>query len=264
MNNLLLKVLDTAILAGSKIMTYYNDIDYSIKQDQSPLTIADIKSNELIKTDLSSYSNFKILSEEGQQPSWQSRQKWKQFWLIDPLDGTKEFLKKNGEFTVNISLIENNIPILGVIFLPAKNILYYALKGSGSFKCALSEFKKKSFFLFNEKNKISVSKILGKKIRIVASRSHPSDKLKLWLDKHQNYDLIDAGSSLKFCLVAEGNADVYPRFVGSSEWDIAAGYVILKEAGGVILDENNNQIKFNKKNIRNPNFIASSAKFNFL
>ncbi len=259
MKNLLINVVSTAIKAGDKILSYYNDTSFTIKEDQSPLTEADIQSNLIIKNELNSFSNYNILSEEGAKIDWTIRRKWSNFWIVDPLDGTKEFLKKNGEFTVNIALIENNIPKMGIIYAPALKTVYYGLKDHGSFKHKIIDNRTKIDF-FSESNKITCNND-ALNLKLVASRSHPSKELNDWLLKYNNYELLDAGSSLKFCLVAEGAADAYPRFVGSSEWDIAAGYIILLEAGGIILDDKKNNLQFNKESIRNPFFIASSKLF---
>ena len=260
MKKLLINAVLTALKAGDVIMSYYNQDDFILKKDKSPVTKADIKANEIIENNLKLFSNYEILSEEGCKVEWEKRKKWNNYWLVDPLDGTKEFLKKNGEFTVNIALVKDKKPVLGVIFLPAKKKLYYALEGFGSFKHNYINSNKKINF-FNSNNQIFTNKKINNILKIVASRSHLSKDMDKWLIKQKKYDLVDAGSSIKFCLVAEGTADVYPRFVGSSEWDIAAGYIILKESGGITLDVNKNNIKFNKKNIRNPYFIASSQTF---
>jgi 3'(2'), 5'-bisphosphate nucleotidase len=257
--DLLLNLIKTSIKAGNSILTFYDNPKFTIKDDKSPLTEADLASNAIIKNDLMSYSKLPILSEEESVIDWDERSKWAEFWLVDPLDGTKEFLKKNGEFTVNIALIRHNKPVMGVIYAPALKTLYYASKGLGSYK-HLNVFNHEDINFLNKNNLITTKNTLDN-LKIVASRSHPSELLEKWLKNQNHYKLIDSGSSLKFCLVAEGVADVYPRFVGSSEWDIAAGHIILTEAKGVILDENNNELLFNKKSIRNPFFIASSSVF---
>ncbi len=259
MKELLKKVVYLSIKAGNSILNHYDSDEYEVKEDKSPLTKADIESNEVIKKGLNSFSAHNILSEEGSKTSWDIRKNWSSFWIVDPLDGTKEFLKKNGEFTVNIALIENNIPKLGVVYAPALQTLYYGLDKNGSFKHKLDS-KLNNINFFNNSNKIKCKTNI-ENLKVVASRSHPSKELDDWLSNFNNYELIDAGSSLKFCLIAEGVADVYPRFVGSSEWDIAAGYVVLKEAGGKIIDSNLKKINFNKESIRNPHFIASSDIF---
>ena len=253
---LLLDICNIAILAGDEILHFYNEgIEVTCKIDSSPLTKADLASNKFIIDSLNTLdSNIPILSEES-LVDWNSRKNWNKYWLVDPLDGTKEFIKKNGEFTVNIALIENNKPILGVIFVPAKSALYFSQKGFGSFllhtKIALSSL--------DETKKIVVSK-QSNPVRIIGSRSHSNNIFTNWVnEKFPNAEIIQAGSSLKFCLIAAGEADIYPRFGPTSEWDIAAGHIILSEAGGKILTLENKEINYNEKeNVLNPEFIASN------
>jgi len=253
---LLLEICNIAILAGDEILHFYNeDIEVTSKIDSSPLTKADLASNKFIIDSLNTLdSNIPILSEES-LVNWNTRKNWKKYWLVDPLDGTKEFIKKNGEFTVNIALIENNKPILGVIFVPAKSALYFAQKGFGSFllhtKIALNSLD------VTKKNTVSKPSNI---VRIIGSRSHSNNTFTNWVnEKFPNAEIIQAGSSLKFCLIAKGEADIYPRFGPTSEWDIAAGHIILNEAGGKILTLENNEINYNEKeSVLNPEFIASN------
>jgi 3'(2'), 5'-bisphosphate nucleotidase len=262
MNDLIKKISNISIQAGNKILSFYDEeiVDIEDKSDGSPLTKADLASNEIIKKELGLIDqNINFLSEEGKNIDFEVRKNWNKLWVVDPLDGTKEFIKKNGEFTVNIALIENNKPVLGVIYAPALKTLYYAQSQLGSFKHTEVDIDSDIKF-FDTKNRINCGKITDK-MNIVASRSHPSEELEVWLKKFENFNLVDAGSSLKFCLVADGSADVYPRFVGSSEWDIAAGVIILQEAGGKVLDTDNNELLFNKPSLRNSFFIASSNSF---
>ena len=193
-----------------------------------------------------------ILSEES-LVEWNERKNWTKYWLVDPLDGTKEFIKKNGEFTVNIALIEKNKPILGVIFVPAKSKLYFAQKKNGSFKINT----KVELSTLDEAKKIFVSQ-KSNLIKIIGSRSHSNSAFTNWVNKKfPHAKIIQAGSSLKFCLIAEGNADLYPRFGPTSEWDIAAGHIILNEAGGKISTFKNSEINYNmKEDILNPEFYA--------
>ena len=252
--NLLLDVCNTAIRAGDEILKYYiEDIEVTYKDDSSPLTKADLSANKLIMSSLNQLDvNIPILSEE-LIVDWSKRKKWNRYWLVDPLDGTKEFIKKNGEFTVNIALIENNKPILGVIFAPAKSKLYFAQKKNGSFKINT----KVELNNLNTAKKIFVSK-KSNVIRVIGSRSHSNTTFTNWVnEKFPNAKIIQAGSSLKFCLIAEGNADIYPRFGPTSEWDIAAGHIILNEAGGKISTFKNCEINYNmKEDILNPEFYA--------
>ena len=261
MDTILKKVIMIALDAGDVILKYYNnEIKYISKDDQSPLTQADLESNNLIKRRLKLINNnYNILSEEHKNEEWKIRRNWKSFWLVDPLDGTKEFINKNGEFTVNIAMLENNYPILGVIYAPYLKTLYYGVESRGSYKITnINNYD--DFKLFNESDKIFCRQKIDK-FKIIASRSHHSVLLDEWLANFKNYEISDAGSSLKFCLLAEGKADVYPRFVGSSEWDIAAGEIILKEAGGIVLDLDDNHLLYNKETLRNKYFIASSKQY---
>ena len=253
-NKLLLDVCNVSIEAGKEILNFYNnDIEVTHKEDLSPLTKADLASNKIILESLHKLkSNIPILSEES-LVDWSIRKNWKKYWLVDPLDGTKEFIKKNGEFTVNIALIEDNNPILGVVYVPAKSLLYLAEKNKGSFKT-------------NTKNKLEnfegIQKILVSsqttRARVIGSRSHSNATFDNWVkEKFPNAEIVQAGSSLKFCLIAEGEADIYPRFGPTSEWDIAAGHMIVNEAGGKIRTFQNDSIKYNtKENIINPEFYA--------
>ena len=253
-NKLLLDVCNVSIEAGKEILNfYYNDIEVTHKDDLSPLTKADLASNKIILESLTKLnSNIPILSEES-LVDWSIRKNWKKYWLVDPLDGTKEFIKKNGEFTVNIALIEDNNPILGVVYVPAKSLLYLAEKNKGSFKTNTKNKLKN----FEGIQKIIVSSQTNRP-RVIGSRSHSNATFDNWVkEKFPNADIVQAGSSLKFCLIAEGEADIYPRFGPTSEWDIAAGHIIVNEAGGKIRTFQNDSIKYNtKENIINPEFYA--------
>jgi len=251
----LLKILNTAIDAGKEIQKVYKkSFNVEIKDDNSPITEADIKSNNLILNRLKSFSpNVPILSEES-LIEWKERKTWNSYWLIDPLDGTKEFIKKNGEFTVNIALIKNNSPIFGIIYAPAKSLLYYALKNNGAYKLITESNIEttKDFIKINSvKDESNLTKVIG-------SRSHSNKDFDNWInDNCNNFELIQIGSSLKFCYLAESKANIYPRLGPTSEWDIAAGHIILEEAGGSVKDFNKNILLYNtKESVINPNFIA--------
>jgi 3'(2'), 5'-bisphosphate nucleotidase len=248
------KITETAIDAGNTIMEIYNsdDLNVEIKSDNSPLTRADLASHNLIKSKLLSlYPSIPILSEEGKDISYDERKSWNRFWLVDPLDGTKEFIKKNGEFTVNIALIENNEPTLGIIYAPAYNnnnnessafpgVLYYGGKDIGSFKqVAGNEAVKLPFYES------------GGNIKAVRSRSHASAKEEEIFSQHDVKETISIGSSLKFCIVAEGLANIYYRHGPTNEWDVAAGYAIAKNAGANITG-----LAFNKSNLLNDSFMV--------
>ena len=253
-NNLLLKVCNIAIKAGEEILKYYTkDIHVTHKDDSSPLTKADLASNKIIMNALQQLDRtIPILSEES-LVEWKERKNWTKYWLVDPLDGTKEFIKQNGEFTVNIALIENNKPILGVIFTPVKFDLYFAQKNYGSYKINSSS----KLINLQEAEKIFVANQSSIK-RIIGSRSHSNQTFDSWVNQNfPNSEIVQAGSSLKFCLIAEGAADIYPRFGPTSEWDIAAGHIIVNEAGGRVNTFENTEINYNQKeDLLNPQFYA--------
>ena len=253
-NDLLLQVCNTAIKAGEEILKYYEkDIEVTHKEDSSPLTKADLASNKIIMNALQQLDKtIPILSEES-LVEWNERKNWTKYWLVDPLDGTKEFIKQNGEFTVNIALIENNKPILGVIFTPVKFDLYFAQKNYGSYKINSSS----KLINLQEAEKIFVANQSSIK-RIIGSRSHSNQSFDSWVNKNfPNTEIVQAGSSLKFCLVAEGAADIYPRFGPTSEWDIAAGHIIVNEAGGRVNTFEDTEINYNQKeDLLNPQFYA--------
>ncbi|PPR47701.1 MAG: 3'(2'),5'-bisphosphate nucleotidase CysQ [Alphaproteobacteria bacterium MarineAlpha5_Bin9] len=259
--DLIFLICNIAFKAGLIINKfYYKKINVAFKNDKSPLTDADIASNNFIINSLLKLNlKIPILSEES-YVEWRSRKSWNKYWLIDPLDGTKEFLNKNGEFTVNIALIEKNKPILGVIYAPAKSLLYYASKKFGSYKLKTN----KRIINFDKSIKIKIpNKKKSKENIAILSKSHNNKQTIQWLHNNLNkFKTINKGSSLKFCDVAEGIADIYPRFSPTSEWDIAAGQIILEEAGGYIRSINNCKINYNlKESIINSSFIASSKQF---
>ncbi len=241
--------------AGNEIMKIYDNSDISkmeieYKSDNSPLTLADKKSNQIICKSLKEqYPKIPILSEEGSEISYEERKKWGKFWLIDPIDGTKEFIKKNGEFTINIALIENNKPIIGIVYAPAVNKYWFGSKKTGSFKLENGH-----------KSKIKVNEKVRCPIKVVASRSHKSPKLENFLSNFENYELVNMGSSIKICLVAEGSADIYPRLAPTMEWDTAAAHAVLKYANGSLIDiDTNKEMEYNRKNLKNSYFIANST-----
>ena len=254
-SELIEQLIEISKEAGKAILEVYNtDFDYQIKEDLSPLTKADTLSNHIICERLKALTpDIPILSEENSNIPFNIRSLWKQYWLVDPLDGTKEFIKRNGEFTVNIALIKNNRPIFGVIHVPVSNETYWGLE------------KKGSYFIDKNSNeiKINVSINPDSPLRIVASRSHPSIELTSCLNKIKNYELITVGSSLKFCLIAKGDADCYPRFGATSEWDTAAGEAIARFAGGTIVNLKNKPLRYNScDKFINPNFIVCNSVAN--
>jgi len=246
-------VYKIAVDAGKAIMSVYaTAFTVEQKEDKSPLTEADKQSNNVIVTGLLSlYPNIPVLSEESASVDYEVRKKWKQFWLVDPLDGTKEFIKRNGDFTVNISLIENGKPTFGVVYVPVTNIGFVGIADVGAFKITEG---------------IAEKIVLGKNenpnlVRVVASRSHLSaetqdfiDKLK---DEGKHVVLTSRGSSLKLCMIADGTADVYPRFAPTMEWDTAAAQAVVEAAGKSVLSFPTLQpLQYNKANLLNPWFIV--------
>ena len=250
---LISSTVEIAKEAGMVITEIYNsDFDYQLKEDLSPITAADNLSHNIITERLKTLtSKIPILSEENCNIPYKIRSQWAQYWLVDPLDGTKEFIKKNGDFTVNIALIDNNKPVFGVIHIPVSNESYWGSKASGS-------------FYSNENNDIKqiyVSDNHHNPIRLVASRSHPSEMLNDLLEKIIDYAIIEVGSSIKFCLIASGQADCYPRFGPTSEWDTAAGEAMVSYAGGRVVNTNGDSMNYNvQEGYLNPNFIVSNGK----
>ena len=250
---LISSVVEIAKEAGIAITEIYNsDFDYQLKKDLSPITAADNLSHNIITERLKTLTpQTPILSEENCNIPYKIRSQWTQYWLVDPLDGTKEFISKNGEFTVNIALIENNTPIFGVIDIPITNETYWGSKVDGSF-CSDAN---------NDIKQINVSEDNQNPIRLVASRSHPSEMLNDLLEKIIDYEIIEVGSSIKFCLIASGQADCYPRFGPTSEWDTAAGEAIVSYASGCVVTARGNSMNYNvKEDYLNPNFIVSNGK----
>lgn len=248
---LLNAVISIAEKAGAAILDIYQKDSAAFiitgKADNSPLTAADLASHQLIVNALQALTpELPILSEEAADISWDIRKTWQRYWLVDPLDGTKEFIKRNGEFTVNIALIEDGEPVLGVIYAPVLNKTYFAAKGEGAFVKTADTTKP-----------IQVAKP-GSSVRVVGSRSHPSPDLALYLAQFVKHDMVPVGSSLKFCLVAEGSADVYPRFGPTMLWDTGAGHIIALEAGATVSFDGISRQVYQRENLLNPNFIVSA------
>ena len=243
--------LDAAVLAGEKIMEIYNAseyIDFESKNDNSPLTIADKKSHDTIVSMLKKTGTH-IISEESESIDYKIRKKWKEYWLIDPLDGTKEFIKKNGEFTVNIALIKNNSPFIGIVYCPVKKILYWNDSNKNVFKKIIGKEKKQ----LNKRKKIDQVK---KNLRVIVSRSHLNEDTTQYIKKLNDPQLISCGSSLKFLYIADNKADIYPRFGPTMEWDTAAAHSILKALDIMVTNlEDKRELSYNKKNLLNPYFL---------
>lgn len=245
--------LEAAVKAGENIMEVYNStesINYEKKADDSPLTIADKKSHNTI-IDFLKDTDIDIISEESKSIEYQERKNWEEYWLIDPLDGTKEFIKKNGEFTVNIALIKNNKPHLGVVYCPVKKILYWNDNDKKVFKREKEEtreIKKRKPINENEEG-----------LRVVVSRSHMSEETSEYVNKLTRPELISCGSSLKFLYVADNKADIYPRFGPTMEWDTAAAHSILNALEiNVINLDTGRELSYNKENLLNPYFIIKA------
>ena len=252
MKKLLDNVTSIAINAGDAIMSVYNSDDFNIalKNDNSPLTRADIAANDVIIAALTKLTpDIPILSEESTKIAYAIRKSWTQFWLVDPLDGTKEFIKRNGEFTVNIALIENGKPILGVVYAPVLNTIYFAAELVGAFKKITNEPIQAIEVLERTRNE---------KLKVVASRSHAGPELQAFLDTLGEFDVISMGSSLKLCLVAEGVAHLYPRLGPTMEWDTAAAHAVVKMAGGQVNNLDGEPLQYNKENLLNPFFVVSA------
>lgn len=243
-------IIKIAEEASNAILLIYNqDFLVEYKDDFSPLTQADKKANEIITNALNALAvKLPILSEEAEDVPYCTRREWEYFWMVDPLDGTKEFIKKNGDFSVNIALIYKNRPVLGVVYAPISGDVYYAKEGEGAFKngVRLPMYPKKEGTL-----------------RVVASNSHLNQETKDFIEElykiAKNVEFVKKGSSLKFCMIAEGSADIYPRASPTMEWDSAAAHIIVKEAFGEVVEMQNTkrELTYNKESLVNPNFVVT-------
>lgn len=257
--------IEAAIKGGFEIMDIYENENFQVetKEDDSPLTIADKRANDVINEYLVP-TGIPIISEENKQLDFSERKNWKGCWIVDPLDGTKEFIKKNGEFTVNIALIDNNGPVFGVIYVPAKKELYFGdVLNKKSFKGIVDEGK----FEFKQPNFQEIHpNSVGEKIKVVGSRSHMNQETldfieALKIKYNKEVEIVSKGSSLKFCLVAEGKADVYPRYAPTMEWDTAAGQAICNAVGLEVIDkQTGNSMEYNRENLLNNYFLVSSLE----
>ena len=260
--NLQLAIL-AAVKAGEEILkVYHEDLVIEYKSDESPLTKAD-KNAHLVIVEGLKESRLPVLSEEGKTIPFEERAKWELFWMVDPLDGTKEFIKKNGEFTVNIALIEIDTPIIGVVYVPVTRVLYYAASTIGSYKIQLTD----DFSADDLDTLISKSISLNNSpypniYTIVASRSHSTKETEDFVSKKEaeegSIDLISAGSSIKLCLVAERKAHIYPRLAPTMEWDTAAGHAVAAYSDCKVYDYiTGSELKYNKQNMLNPWFVVA-------
>lgn len=247
LNNVdLSKIVTVAKKAGNAIKEIYcSDFKVEEKADKSPLTEADKASHAIISEALKDlYPSIPILSEEGSEIPYEARSSWRVFWLIDPLDGTKEFIKRNGEFTVNIALVIDGMPVLGVVYAPILDVCYYAKKGEGAYK-----------------DGIKLPSVKTNTYKVVASKSHKNEETEAFIEalksKHPDLESISIGSSLKLCLVAEGAADIYPRLGPTMEWDTAAAHAVVSESGKRVYDfDTQNELVYNKANLFNPWFAV--------
>src|SRR3989304_2614183 len=237
--------------AGEAIMEFYKtDAAVDYKNDSSPVTAADMAAHEIIMQGLKEkYGDIPCISEEGDMPLYNERKEWKYFWLVDPLDGTKEFIGRRGDFTVNIALINGDRPVIGVIYVPAKGLLYYASKDGGAWKAEGN----------GEASRISVRASSSDGLIVVGSRLHSSKDEEEYVSKLKVKEKKSYGSSLKFCAVAEGTADIYPRFNPTMEWDTAAGQWIGEKAGGTVVDTSGRRLTHNKTSLKNYNFILRGS-----
>lgn len=272
---LILATLRAAKRAGEAILEVY-DSDFAVEQkdDKSPLTLADKRSHETIagvleQTITVNNSTVPILSEEGRDIPYDERKKWEYFWLVDPLDGTKEFVRKNGEFTVNIALIHKHKPVLGIIYIPVKDVFYFAAINFGTYKLENSETITDDLSieaLISKSQRLPLDNNNKTSLTVIGSRSHTSEEFSEFVKrleaKYGNVEFISSGSSLKLCIVAEGKADVYPRFGPTMEWDTAAGQAIVEQANGSVIDiQTRKPLRYNKDNLLNPFFIVSGQGF---
>jgi 3'(2'), 5'-bisphosphate nucleotidase len=255
--------IEASLEAGKAIMDVYSTVfEVEIKDDKSPLTEADKRANTIINSYLEK-TEFPIISEENKQTDFQIRNQWTTCWVVDPVDGTKEFIKRNGEFTVNIALVTNGVPQLGVIYAPATKDLYFAdVNKKQAFKAELEMHNTSIHTVLKNANPLQPNKTNSNLVRVVGSRSHMnSDTLefiKSLETKGKKTEIVSKGSSLKFCLISEGLADIYPRFAPTMEWDTAAGQAICNAVDiEVISQETNQPLSYNKENLLNPRFIVS-------
>jgi 3'(2'), 5'-bisphosphate nucleotidase len=245
---LLLEVTALAREAGRAILEVYaSSFSVQEKEDRSPLTEADLRSEQLILAGLRRIApEIPVLSEESGQVPYATRKDWRRLWVVDPLDGTREFVQRNGEFTVNIALVDDHRPVLGIVHAPVLERDYYACEGIGAFRSDARAAGRP----------IRVAKRGAGPLRVVGSRSHRGNSLDAFLARVGPHEFVEVGSSMKLCLVAEGNADVYPRMGPTCEWDTAAGQCVLEQAGGQVLKLDGQPLAYNREDTLNPNFVG--------
>ena len=249
------KLIAAAKAAGDAIMQVYESEDFGVetKADNSPLTKADLASNKVILEHLRQLTpDIPVLSEESKHLPYAERRNWSQFWLVDPLDGTKEFIKRNGEFTVNIALVENGEPVFGVVYAPALELTYWAAAGLGAFKGENTDTRIEAHDYTTNSGPLN----------LVASRSHAgaaTETLVKELGQTTKVNLVSSGSSLKLCLVADGQAHLYPRFGPTMEWDTAAAQCVAEQAGASVREPGGGPLRYNKEDLLNPHFIVTKS-----
>jgi 3'(2'), 5'-bisphosphate nucleotidase len=247
------QIVEIALRAGEAVMTVYSrDFSSTEKDDKSPLTEADLASHEVIVEGLKQLTpEIPVLSEESKAMAYNDRSSWSRFWLVDPLDGTKEFIKRNGEFTVNIALIENGEPTLGVVYAPVLGTVYAAQKGQGAW---VEED--------GARTPAMAEPFTQAPLKVVASRSHAGPETEALIEKLREkvgeVELLSIGSSMKLCMVAEGKAHLYPRLGPTMEWDVAAAHAVVSESGAILTDADGNPFRYNKENLLNPFFLVSA------
>ncbi len=250
------EVIKAVALAGEKILSVYDSDDFGVehKEDDSPLTRADQLAHDVLVEHLEALGVGPVLSEEDADIPWETRQQWSQYWLVDPLDGTKEFIKRNGEFTVNVALVRDHEPVLGVVYAPVMKLWFYGEKGQGAYKRVGD----------GEAVAIRPSPVPGEGAtwRVVGSRSHTSEDFEAFMAALDNAELVSMGSSLKLCMVAEGSADLYPRLIPTCEWDTAAAQAVVEAAGGLVLNwETREPLRYNTKDtLLNPYFVVCAER----
>lgn len=247
-SSILPDVIKIADEASEKVLhIYQSDFKVNYKEDHSPITAADIASHDIIVKGLRNISrDIPILSEEGAEIPWEERKKWRRFWLIDPIDGTKDFTQRTGEFTVNIAMIEDGEPVMGVVTAPALKEAFWGIKGEGA-------------HMRDRTGRVHRIRVADPKetLRVVASKNHLNEETRAFIEALGSHETVQAGSSLKFCRIAEGHADIYPRMGPTSEWDTAAAHAVLVAAGGKVQTPEGQTLVYGKENILNPNFIAA-------
>jgi 3'(2'), 5'-bisphosphate nucleotidase len=258
-DQLLELAIEAALIAGRRTLKFYNsELDVVVKEDNSPLTLADLEANQVINEKLQG-TGIPVLSEENRIISYEERKSWNTLWLVDPLDGTKEFINKRSEYTINIALIRKGTPVLGVVYAPVLNKLYYGNSERGSYSVVTEENDHAADV--KQKSKKMVVGRISEKISVVGSRSHLSDETKAFVKKLGKYipvkGLKSMGSSLKLCMVADGKADIYPRLGPTMEWDTAASHAVVIHAGCEVIEaEKAGPLIYNKENLLNPYFIV--------